>query len=74
MYRLPACTMGLLAGLSFASVADAAVLFVKPTPTGAGDCGSWADARGLTDALNNAASGDEICVRAGVESATDARL
>lgn len=66
MYRVPVRTMGFLAGLSLASAADAAVLFVKPTPTGAGDCGSWADACALTDAINSAASGDEVWVRAGV--------
>ena len=58
--------IALVAGLSLASTTDAAVLFVKPIPTGAGDCGSWADACGLTDAINSAVSGDEVWVRAGI--------
>ena len=63
---LRTCTMGLVAGLSLASTVDAEVLFVKPTPTGAGNCGSWADACALTHAINSAESGDEVWVRAGV--------
>ncbi len=66
MYRLPARTMGLLAGLSFGSIADADVLFVKPTPTGARDCSSWIHACALTDAIDSAESGDEVWVMAGV--------
>src|SRR3990172_11965022 len=63
---LRTCAMALVAGLSLGSAADAAVHFVKPIPTGAGDCGSWADACALTDAINSAESGDEVWVRAGV--------
>lgn len=66
MYRIPVRAMGMLAGFSLASSAESAVLFVKPTPTSAGDCGSWADACALTDAINSAVSGDEVWVRAGV--------
>ncbi len=66
MYRLPARTMGLLAGLSLGSTADADVLFVKPTPTGAGDCSSWAHACALTDAIDSAESDDEVWVMAGI--------
>jgi len=58
--------MALVAGLSLASAAEADVLFVKPTPTGSGDCGSWADACALLDAIDSAESGDEVWVRAGV--------
>jgi len=59
---------------SLGATAEADVLFVNPTPTGAGDCGGWADACALTDAIDTAKSGDEVWVRAGVESAADAGL
>lgn len=64
-------TLGLVAWLSLASAAEAEVLFVKPTPTGVGDCGSWADACALIDAINSAASGDEVWVRSGVYGPID---
>lgn len=35
------------------------------TPTGSGDCSSWANACNLTTALNSASSGDEIWVATG---------
>jgi len=40
------------------------ILYVKTTPTGAGDCSTWDDACGLQTALG-AAEGDEIWVQAG---------
>jgi len=51
--------------LGLGAAAEADVLLVKPTPTGAGDCASWADACMLPDALNNALAGDEVWVMAG---------
>ena len=39
--------------------------YVKPTPTGTGDCSSWANACGLQTALGAAVSGDEIWVQQG---------
>lgn len=44
----------------------AAVLYVRPTPAGSGDCSSWANACGLQTALSQAVGGDEIWVAAGV--------
>jgi len=66
--------MALVAGFSLGSAADAAVLFVKPTPTGAGGCESWPDACVLSDVINSAVAGDEIWVRAGAELAAAAGL
>jgi hypothetical protein len=55
----------LFGALGLGAAAEADVLFVKPTSTGAGDCGSWADACTLPDALNTAVAGDEVWVMAG---------
>ncbi|MEK7757256.1 MAG: hypothetical protein AAB385_08590, partial [Planctomycetota bacterium] len=66
MIMLRTYTIALVAGFSLGSASDAAVLFVKPTPTGAGDCVSWADACALTDAIDSAESGDEVWVQSGV--------
>ncbi len=74
----------LAAGLSFALLlastavrpvrADpGVVLYVKPTPTGSGDCSSWADACDLRTALAGAHSGDEIWVAKGVYTPGTAR-
>ena len=52
--------------LGLGAAAEADVLFVKPTPTGAGDCGSWADACTLPDALASAEAGDEVWVMSGI--------
>jgi hypothetical protein len=55
----------LFGALGLGAAAEADVLFVKPMPTGAGDCGSWADACTLPDALASAEAGDEVWVMAG---------
>ena len=55
----------LFGALGLGAAAEADVLFVKPTPTGAGDCASWADACTLPDALASAAARDEVWVMAG---------
>lgn len=46
--------------------ASSNILFVAPTAQGSGDCSSWANACTLQTALQNAVSGDEIWVQAGV--------
>lgn len=42
------------------------ILYVAPTAQGDGDCSSWLNACTLQTALQNAVSGDEIWVKAGV--------
>jgi len=42
------------------------LLYAAPTAQGSGDCSSWANACALQTALAQAASGDEIWVKAGV--------
>lgn len=46
------------------------ILFVAPTARGKGDCSEWANACTLQTALDQAQSGDEIWVRAGVHKPT----
>lgn len=51
-------------------VRAAGTLYVKPAASGSGDCSSWADACTLQDALDVAASGDEVWVAAGTHLPT----
>lgn len=46
--------------------ADPGVLYAAPAVQGSGDCSSWANACLLQTALSNAASSDEIWVKAGM--------
>ena len=62
---LPALTFSAL-GVTPARAAS--ILYV--TPTGTGDCSSWANARTLQTALTTAVSGDEIWVAAGTHKPT----
>jgi predicted outer membrane repeat protein len=48
----------------------AAVLYVKPSASGGGDCSDWANACTLQTALGTATVGDEIWVAAGVHKPT----
>ncbi len=73
IYRISLLFLALTAGLTLAfAVFPAAAgpynatLYAAPTPSGAGDCSSWADACTLQTALSNAVSGDQIWVEAGL--------
>lgn len=55
--------LALAMGLMAQAWANAAVLYV--TPTGTGNCGSWANACSLTTGLGLAQSGDQLWVKSG---------
>ncbi len=73
IYRISFLFLALTAGLTLAFAVfpaaagpNNATLYAAPTPNGAGDCSSWADACTLQTALSNAVSGDQIWVEMGV--------
>jgi predicted outer membrane repeat protein len=64
---LSAAIIGCLwAPLAPAALAQSRILYAKPTPTGTGDCLSWANACALYQALSISQSSDEIWAAAGV--------
>ena len=75
---LPQFLLGLFLAMIviFASapgVRAASVFYVKPSPSGSGDCSTWANACSLQTALTQAAPDDEIWVAAGVHYPGTAR-
>ena len=63
MWRASTWKIGWLVGISLASAAHGATLYVKPN--GTGNCGTWASACSLPTALNNAVSDDSLWVQSG---------
>jgi len=59
-----------LAGMPIQSASAAGVRYAKPTASGTGSCGSWANACSLQTALSGAGPGDEIWVKTGTHKPT----
>jgi predicted outer membrane repeat protein len=64
------CLLLALGGTTGISGASPAVLHIKSTPTGSGNCSDWDNACSLQDALDSANLGDEIWVATGAYTPT----